>query len=99
LTPQFDPPAELLQLNANKVVALTMNAHRLKTLREARSERWRGAMQRYTDSQTIAQELAYANKLTARHRWRSIDVSYKAVEEVAAEIVEMIGFDTHPILS
>jgi regulator of PEP synthase PpsR (kinase-PPPase family) len=83
------PPDTLLALPTDKVVALTMNAHRLQAIREVRGQQWGGAMDSYADPRHIAQELATANKLIAVQGWRCIDVSYKAVEEVAAEIVSM----------
>jgi regulator of PEP synthase PpsR (kinase-PPPase family) len=95
IAPEIGPPKELLDIDPNKVIALKMNAHRLQKLREARGERWGGAMQYYSDPQRIAQELREFNKLVAKHGWRCIDVSYKAVEDVAAEITRMLGFATH----
>jgi regulator of PEP synthase PpsR (kinase-PPPase family) len=34
--------------------------------------------------------LAEANRIVAQHGWRSIDVSYMSVEEVAREILTLI---------
>lgn len=94
ITPEIGPPQELLEIDPKKVIALKINAHRLQKLREARGERWGGAMRYYSGPQRIAQELREFDNLVAKHGWWCIDVSYKAVEEVAAEIARMLGFDT-----
>ena len=47
-------------------------------------------MKEYVDRQSISQELRYALKLMHQHRWRTIDVSYMAVEEVAMQVLQMI---------
>jgi regulator of PEP synthase PpsR (kinase-PPPase family) len=88
-----EPPAELLKVEPRKVVLLTTNVRRLQAVREARDQRWRGAMQPYTDQHRIARELAAAEQLAARYGWQTLDVSYKAVEEAAAEIVDLIHRD------
>ena len=87
LIPQCTPPPELLKLNPHKVIGLTMNAHRLKSVRTARS-RTVGRNPKYADLEAIASELRFAHDLMLKHRWRCIDVSYKAVEEVAKEVIE-----------
>ncbi len=87
----IESPGELLKVDPNKVVALTMNPHRLRMLREARSEEFGCNLNDYSNARHIAQELRYVNGLAAQHGWRSVDVSYKSVEEVASEIVKMIG--------
>ena len=85
------PPEELFELDRHKVIGLTMNAHRLQHLREARGGAIGAAnLGDYTDLRHIAKELRYAQALMSEHGWRSIDVSYKAVEEVAGEIIELL---------
>jgi regulator of PEP synthase PpsR (kinase-PPPase family) len=91
IAPGVEPPEELLAIDPRKVIALKMNAQRLQMLREARGERWKGAMQHYSDLQSIAWELREFDTLVAKEGWRCIDVSYKAVEDVAAEVAEMLG--------
>jgi regulator of PEP synthase PpsR (kinase-PPPase family) len=89
-TPDFEPPKQLLTLDPRKVIALKMNARRLQMLRESRGERWAGAMHGYAEPRQIARELAEFEQFVDRHGWRSIDVSYKAVEDVASEISRML---------
>jgi regulator of PEP synthase PpsR (kinase-PPPase family) len=91
LTPDVEPPAELLRLDPKKVIALTMTPRRLQRLRQVRSARWSGAMQAYAERERVDYELGHAHRLVAEHGWRSIDVSYKAVEEVTAEVLALLG--------
>lgn len=88
----IDPPSELLNIDPDNVIVLTMNVQRLSSIRETRNVRWKGAMRDYTDLGRIGQELQFANKLASEHGWRCIDVSYKAVEEVASDIASLIRF-------
>ena len=90
LVPSFDPSDELLQLNSNNVIGLTMNPHRLQHIREARRGAIRAAnLPNYTNLRSIAKELRDAQSLMKQHNWRTIDVSYMAVEEVASEVIEL----------
>ena len=68
-----------------------MNTRRLQSVREARLEALARGLEDYADPKSVAGELRYANRLIAEHGWRTIDVSYKATEEVAREIMSMIG--------
>jgi [pyruvate, water dikinase]-phosphate phosphotransferase / [pyruvate, water dikinase] kinase len=86
-----DPPAELTKLDPRKVIGLTVNPHRLQSMREARLRGWgMDVSHNYADSIEIARELRAASEQMARFGWRCIDVSYKAIEEVAREIRQML---------
>ena len=69
-----------------------MNVLRLQRVREARirSLRMRG-MEDYADKKEIAREVRAANAMMARYDWRTIDVSYRAIEEIAKEIIKLRG--------
>lgn len=82
-------PPELLRLEPNKVVGLTMNAKRLRSIREARICRLSNVpVPDYVDE--LAEELRHARSLMSRHKWPCIDVSYMATEEVAHEVLSLI---------
>ncbi len=92
LIPGCELPSELLAIEPKKVIGLTMNAKRLHSVREARIRTMGNAsFGGYGDLREISTELQYVNSILAKHRWRRIDVSYTSVEEVAKEIVEMLG--------
>jgi len=90
LFPDLEPPTELLALDREKVIGLTVNVLHLKRVREARMRglRLRG-MESYTDRREIARELRAANAMMARHGWRMIDISYRAIEEIAKQVVKL----------
>ncbi|MCH5373390.1 MAG: kinase/pyrophosphorylase [Planctomycetes bacterium] len=85
-------PRQLLELDERKVIGLTMNPTRLQSIRRERvRDMGRGPFEHYSDLDTIRHELRDAARLVARHGWRSIDISYKSVEEVARDVLKMIG--------
>jgi regulator of PEP synthase PpsR (kinase-PPPase family) len=89
------PPPQLLELDPARVIGLTMNPHRLRAVREERTEHFgaeaQSALEEYSQPRQIAQELRYAMSLIEQHGWRTIDVSYKSVEETAEEVLRMLG--------
>lgn len=92
LLPEVPPAAELLEVDPEKVIGLRVNAMRLVTVREARAEgRLRRALRAYLDRSAIDRELRFAHRLMHERKWRSIDVSYMAVEEIAREVMKLRG--------
>jgi len=92
LIPGFDPPAELLEVSPSKVIGLTVNPHRLHSVRQARrSAMGTAALDQYADPREVGRELSGAQEQMNAHGWRCIDVSYMAVEEVARSVMRMIG--------
>ncbi len=92
LLPGREPPEELLQVDKCRVVLLTMNARRLQSIRRERVRvLGSGPFGDYTDQDAIRRELNEAARLAARQGWQSIDVSYKSVEEVARDVIAMLG--------
>jgi len=84
------PPEALLRLPPERVVGLTMNPHRLRTLREVRLAAMKSEAANYADAAAIQSELRYAQRLMTEHGWRAIDVSYRAVEEVAVDLLHTL---------
>lgn len=90
LFPDLEPLPELISLDPDKVIGLTVNVLRLKRVREARvrSLRLRG-MEGYTDKKEIVREVRAANATMARYGWRTIDISYRAIEEIAKQVIQL----------
>ena len=87
----MDVPQELLEIDQNRVIGLTTNPHRLQTVREARLRGWGMDLHdEYGDRKHIARELREAHELMKRHGWKVIDTSYKAIEEIAREIIQTL---------
>lgn len=84
----IDPPAELFQLDPARVVGLVIDAQRLVELRAARL-RHLGQDPRtaYADFEQIDDELRYARGIFRGHPWVVVDVTGKAVEETANEVL------------
>jgi hypothetical protein len=83
---------ELTRLDARKVIGLIMNAQRLQAIRSARAPHLSTSpVEHYVDARKVAGELQYARQLMSEHDWRCIDISYMSVEEVAKEVMHMIG--------
>jgi regulator of PEP synthase PpsR (kinase-PPPase family) len=90
LFPDIDPPRELLELDPLKVIALKINLMRLRVVRENRAVTYGlKDMDSYTARRELAREIRYANNMAERCGWRSIDVSYKAVEEIGSEVLRL----------
>jgi regulator of PEP synthase PpsR (kinase-PPPase family) len=87
-----EPPPELLALDPRRVIGLTMNPSRLQSVREARLRGWKlDQSDVYARSEHIARELRAANEQMARHGWRCVDTSYKGIEEIAREVMQLLS--------
>lgn len=90
-----EPPKELRELDPRRVIGLTANPYRLQSVRESRIQQWAlNPDDGYGDRMEIAKELRAASEQMAKHGWRIIDTSYKAIEEIAREVrmtLEEIG--------
>jgi regulator of PEP synthase PpsR (kinase-PPPase family) len=85
------PPPELLKVDPRRVIGLTTNPHRLRSVREARMRGWgMDVRDEYGDRRNIARELRAAHELMEKHGWRYVDTSYKAIEEIAREIMGLL---------
>lgn len=91
LVPEVQPPEELFLVEKSKVVGLAINAEKLLEIRRERLKTigLQGPAD-YADPHRVRRELEFANKVFRRLGCPVIDVSYKAVEETAHEVVELI---------
>lgn len=86
-----DLPPELLKVDPRRVIGLTTNPHRLRSVREARMRGWgMDVRDEYGDRRNIARELRAANEVMEQHGWRCVDASYKAIEEIAREVMQKL---------
>jgi regulator of PEP synthase PpsR (kinase-PPPase family) len=91
LIPPQPVPRELLRLAPSRVVGLTMSAAHLESIRQTRLDRISHLpIAAYAELKEIRAELRTLRELMAERKWRCIDVSYRATEEVADQIVEMM---------
>jgi len=91
LVPEVEPPEELFWVSPRKVVGLTINP---KQLNEIRTERLKAlglaAHANYASLERIMEELAYAERIMRKIGCPIFDVSNKAVEEVANNILQIV---------
>ena len=91
LIPQLALPRELKRLPRRRVIGLTMNAAHLESIRQARmgylSDR---PISHYAELNDIRAELRSIRDVFDENQWAYIDVSYKATEEVAEQILELM---------
>lgn len=84
----IDPPKELFEVDPSRVAALFIDPQRLVELRAARLRNiGQDPRAAYADYEEIEEELLYARKIYRRNSWVVVDVSGKAVEETANEVL------------
>lgn len=85
------PPPTLTALDGRHVVGLTIAPEHLALIRRTRLKHLRlGEDAAYIDPQAIHQELRYGLELCQAHHWPVVDVTGKAVEETANEVVRLM---------
>jgi len=89
-------PKEVFEVDPNKIVCLTIQAEVLHTIRKARLDRL-GKDPRdhrnesYASMEHIMEDIEYATALFKQNRkWPVFDVSGKALEETAAEVIRIV---------
>jgi regulator of PEP synthase PpsR (kinase-PPPase family) len=84
-------PRELKEVNPKKVIALMIQFDIMQEIRKQRVNYLGRHASDYASPEYIFRELEYCRDLYKQNRqWRVIDVSKKAIEETATEIIEKI---------
>ena len=92
LVPGVAPPAELEEVVRPLIVGLTKDPDQLVQVRRNRLKLLnQGEDTSYVDPETVRRELAEARRLYSRKGWPVIDVTRRAIEETAAEIMMMLA--------
>lgn len=88
----IDPPPELFTVDPGRVVGLVIDPQRLVELRASRLRNLgQDPRAAYADYEEIDEELAASKKMFRRQQWVMIDVTGKAVEETANEVLVKLG--------
>lgn len=91
LVPQADPPAILFELPPGRVVGLTLSPSILGEIRTSRlSSLGLPPEAGYANRSHISDELEKADQVFRRLRCPVVDVTHKAIEETASEIMDML---------
>ncbi len=84
------PPSELFEIDATKIVGLTIDAERLAEIRTARVRSMGGNNRRYAEMVEIYEELDEAAALHRRLGCPVIDVTGLSIEETAHRVVRLV---------
>ncbi len=91
LVPEIAPPDELFELPPKMIIGLTINPEKLNDIREERLMALGLSKDaNYASHDRILREIEYAEEIMDKIGCPKIDVSNKAVEEIAAKILEII---------
>lgn len=89
-------PSALLELPPGRVFGLTIDPGRLVELRQARDQRWGGALGDYADPDFVQLEVSYAENIFHSHpEWPVIEVTDKPIEEITSEILALLEKEIH----
>ena len=89
-----EPPSQLFQLPRHRVVGLIIKPERLVELRQTRVQRMGTRPLGYADLEYIRGEMVFAYQVFERRRdWPLVDVTVKSIEETAAEVVALVGYE------
>ncbi len=87
-------PPVIYELPPERIFCLTTNAHVLAKLRKAREDYLGGQTGDYAHFDYVKRELLYARQIFSRHpKWNIINVTSKPIEEIASEIIAILGHD------
>ena len=87
-----EPPAELFNLPRHRAVCLVLKPERLVELRHTRVARMGVHARGYADLEHVRREVTYAYDVYERRRdWPLVDVTFKPIEEAAAEVIALVG--------
>ncbi len=90
-------PAEVSKVDPNKIICLTIQAEVLHTIRKARLDRLGKdprdhTNESYASMEHVVADIEYATDIFRQNRkWPIFDVSGKALEETAAEVIRIVS--------
>jgi len=86
----IDPPNLLFAIDQNRIIGLTIDVRQLINLRMSRLRNIKESPHSsYTEYEMVKSELAYAKRLYRENpKWLVVDMTNKAIEEVAADIMQ-----------
>ena len=93
LVREIGPPRQLFEADQRRIAALTIDPEALQAIRRERLRRYHHPQgNRYADLRQIEAELDYSREVFRQNRlWPVIDVTGKAIEETANEVLKALG--------
>jgi [pyruvate, water dikinase]-phosphate phosphotransferase / [pyruvate, water dikinase] kinase len=87
----LDPPPELYALERTKVIALSAQPIWIEGVRRERARKMApGLPMSYAELAHIREELQWFRNIVQQGGWTVVEVTHKAVEETAAEIIALV---------
>lgn len=95
LVPEAPVPEALFKIDRKKIIGLTIDPNVLMEIRHNRVNRMGVGSHNieYANAERILKELEYSEKIMRKTRCRVFDVTRKAIEETASQILEYIGYN------
>lgn len=89
LVEEVKPPDVLFKIPQERVIGLTLDVQQLINIRMSRMRNMRQSVRgRYTEYEAVESELVFSKRLYRQNpRWMVVDMTNKAIEEAAAEIM------------
>ena len=88
----FPLPKDLFLIEPSQVIGLLIDPERLIEIRQARMRKLKQRIPGYADFGVVSQELKYCKEIYNQNKgWHIIDVTGRAVEEVASDILSIIN--------
>jgi regulator of PEP synthase PpsR (kinase-PPPase family) len=93
LVRELGPPPQLFEVDQRRIAALTIDPEALQIIRRERLRRYHHPDgTRYAELRHIEEELEYSRGIFRQNRlWPVIDVTGKAIEETANEVLKALG--------
>ena len=93
IIPDIKPDEKLYQINQKKIVALTIKAEQLASIRQKRMEKFNLEVNNaYSALKSVQNEVSYAESIfTTPPAWPIIDVTNKSIEEIAQEVISILA--------
>jgi regulator of PEP synthase PpsR (kinase-PPPase family) len=87
----LEPPEELFTVERSKVIALSAQPVWLEGIRRERATRMaQGRPLAYAEITHIRDEIEWFRQIAGRGRWTVVEVTNKAIEETASEIITLV---------
>lgn len=87
----IEPPRQLFEIDPNRVFGLFINYPQLIAHRQKRMKVWNSDESDYTDTNSIREEIRFANFIFEKGGFNMINVSNKPIESTANEILQKMG--------
>ncbi len=95
----LEPPGQLFKINQRKIIGLTIRPDLLVSLRQTRMAQLAHADINYGDEGHVKDELKYSHDVfRGNPKWSVIDITGKAIEELANEVCSLIIGSRHDLL-